>query len=154
MWPEVWQGVNRHLTLIELNWETDTTPDQTQYIFPPTTVSAPWAPGHWRLYLSDRRFYYLPRTPSAQGSPSAEPHSLERGPWGVSLGLIWQKFTRWFYFVLKNCHQWWCVVRTAVRDKPSLFTISRSCKKKKRRSKLWENISEIQNIVIWKLTSN
>lgn len=30
----------------------------------------------------------------------------------------------------KWSHQWWCVVRTAVRDKLSLFTISSSCQKK------------------------
>lgn len=29
----------------------------------------------------------------------------------------------------KRSHQWWCVVRTAVRNKPSLFTISSSCQK-------------------------
>lgn len=76
-----------------------------------------------------------------------------RGQSMVSLADIY----RWrsdFILFLKKCHQWWCVVRTAVRDKPSLFTISRSCKKKKGYSKLWENISEIQNIVIWKLITS
>lgn len=151
MWPEVWQGVKRHLTLMELNWGTDTTPDQIQYILPPVTLCAPWAPERWWLYLSDRRFDHLPRTPSAPGPPLAEPHSPERGPWGASLWLVWQKFT---IDVLKKSHQWWCVVRTAVRDKPSLFTISRSCKTKKICSQLSENITEIQNIVIWKLTNS
>lgn len=117
-------------------------------------LCAPWAPERWWLYLSARRFGHLPRTPSAPGPPLAEPRSPERGPWGVSQWLVRQKLlTLWFYFVLKKSHQWWCVVRTAVRDKPSLFTISRSCEKKKKRCSQWcENISEIKNIVIWKLT--
>lgn len=52
-----------------------------------------------------------------------------------------------FVLFFKKSHQWWCVVRIAVKDKPSLFTISSSCTKKKRCSKLQKDILEMHNII-------
>lgn len=59
---------------------------------PPATPCAPWAPGRGWFYPSDHRSDRLPHTPSAQGPPSAEPRSPERGPWGVSFWLARQEF--------------------------------------------------------------
>lgn len=89
------------------------------------------APDHRWLYLSAPRFGRPRRTPSGQGAPSAEPGSRERGPWnGRQLnkeGFHGQTSL----LVRRGSYQWWCVVRTAVRHKPSLFTISSSCQSNK-----------------------